>query len=212
MNPMRSLVATLFAGSGWGLPAALVVGLYMLSRTAARSPESPGASGAVATEAGAVATEAGAVATEAGAVATEGEAVATECEAVATEAGAVATEAGAVATEAGAVPSPAEHANGEPVTAEAAEALEEAQPVSAPATVVATRGRAPRPSTSRAAAGKRTQSRAGAVAPPASGSQSQESARIRSWARSKGLHVSGRGRIPQSVVAAYEQAHRTPKA
>jgi len=184
MNPMRSLVARLFAGSGWGLPAALVVGLYMLSRTAARSPESPGASGAVATEAGAVATEAGAVATEAGAVATEGEAV----------------------------PSPAEHANGEPVTAEAAEALEEAQPVSAPATVVATRGRAPRPSTSRAAAGKRTQSRAGAVAPPASGSQSQESARIRSWARSKGLHVSGRGRIPQSVVAAYEQAHRTPKA
>ncbi len=177
MNPMRSLVARLFAGSGWGLPAALVVGLYMLSRTAARSPESPGASGAVATEAGAVA-----------------------------------TEAGAVATEAGAVPSPAEHANGEPVTAEAAEALEEAQPVSAPATVVATRGRAPRPSTSRAAAGKRTQSRAGAVAPPASGSQSQESARIRSWARSKGLHVSGRGRIPQSVVAAYEQAHRTPKA
>src|SRR6266849_7643560 len=191
MNPMRSLVARLFAGSGWGLPAALVVGLYMLSRTAARSPESPGASGAVATEAGAVATEG---------------------EAVATEAGAVATEAGAVATEAGAVPSPAEHANGEPVTAEAAEALEEAQPVSAPATVVATRGRAPRPSTSRAAAGKRTQSRAGAVAPPASGSQSQESARIRSWARSKGLHVSGRGRIPQSVVAAYEQAHRTPKA
>ncbi len=177
MNPMRSLVARLFAGSGWGLPAALVVGLYMLSRTAARSPESPGASGAVATEAGAVA-----------------------------------TEAGAVATEAGAVPSPAEHANGEPVTAEAAEALEEAQPVSAPATVVATRGRVPRPSTSRAAAGKRTQSRAGAVAPPASGSQSQESARIRSWARSKGLHVSGRGRIPQSVVAAYEQAHRTPKA
>ena len=163
MNPMRSLVARLFAGSGWGLPAALVVGLYMLSRTAARSPESPGASGAV-------------------------------------------------ATEAGAVPSPAEHANGEPVTAEAAEALEEAQPVSAPATVVATRGRVPRPSTSRAAAGKRTQSRAGAVAPPASGSQSQESARIRSWARSKGLHVSGRGRIPQSVVAAYEQAHRTPKA
>ncbi len=78
MNPMRSLVARLFAGSGWGLPAALVVGLYMLSRTAARSPESPGASGAVATEAGAVATEAGAVATEAGAVATEGEAVATE--------------------------------------------------------------------------------------------------------------------------------------
>ncbi len=177
MNPMRSLVARLFAGSGWGLPAALVVGLYMLSRTAARSPESPGASGAVATEAGAVA-----------------------------------TEAGAVATEGEAVPSPAEHANGEPVTAEAAEALEEAQPVSAPATVVATRGRAPRPSTSRAAAGKRTQSRAGAVAPPASGSQSQESARIRSWARSKGLHVSGRGRIPQSVVAAYEQAHRTPKA
>jgi|SRR5712692_394535 len=177
MNPMRSLVARLFAGSGWGLPAALVVGLYMLSRTAARSPESPGASGAVATEAGAVA-----------------------------------TEAGAVATEAGAVPSPAEHANGEPVTAEAAEALEEAQPVSAPATVVATRGRAPRPSTSRAAAGKRAQSRAGAVTPPASGSQSQESARIRSWARSKGLHVSGRGRIPQSVVAAYEQAHRTPKA
>ena len=170
MNPMRSLVARLFAGSGWGLPAALVVGLYMLSRTAARSPESPGASGAVA------------------------------------------TEAGAVATEGEAVPSPAEHANGEPVTAEAAEALEEAQPVSAPATVVATRGRAPRPSTSRAAAGKRTQSRAGAVAPPASGSQSQESARIRSWARSKGLHVSGRGRIPQSVVAAYEQAHRTPKA
>src|SRR5713101_5864152 len=138
MNPMRSLVARLFAGSGWGLPAALVVGLYMLSRTAARSPESPGASGAVATEAGAVATEAGAVATEAGAVAAE--------------AGAVATEAGAVATEAGAVPSPAEHANGEPVTAEAAEALEEAQPVSAPATVVATRGRVPRPSTSRAAA------------------------------------------------------------
>src|SRR5712692_10243046 len=191
MNPMRSLVARLFAGSGWGLPAALVVGLYMLSRTAARSPESPGASGAVATEAGAVATEAGAVATEAGAAATEAE---------------------AVATEAGAVPSPAEHANGEPVTAEAAEALEEAQPVSAPATVVATRGRAPRPSTSRAAAGKRAQSRAGAVTPPASGSQSQESARIRSWARSKGLHVSGRGRIPQSVVAAYEQAHRTPKA
>lgn len=41
--------------------------------------------------------------------------------------------------------------------------------------------------------------------PQASGSR-QESARIREWAKSRGLRVSERGRIPASIVAQYEAA------
>ena len=40
------------------------------------------------------------------------------------------------------------------------------------------------------------------VAPPG------RSEAVRAWAREQGMHVSDRGRMPASVIAAYEKAHR----
>ena len=40
------------------------------------------------------------------------------------------------------------------------------------------------------------------VAPPG------QSEAVRAWAREQGMQVSGRGRMPASVIAAYEKAHR----
>ena len=55
------------------------------------------------------------------------------------------------------------------------------------------------------AAGHRLRA-AGASARPQAGAVRQQSAQIREWAKSRGLKVNERGRIPASIVAEYESA------
>ncbi|MCD0482495.1 Lsr2 family protein [Streptacidiphilus sp. ASG 303] len=54
-------------------------------------------------------------------------------------------------------------------------------------------------------------SRAGRARPAAAGprpaSSSQETAKIRSWAKEQGMPVNDRGRVPSNVRKAYEDAH-----
>ncbi|MDX6206301.1 MAG: hypothetical protein QOE76_2546 [Frankiales bacterium] len=55
--------------------------------------------------------------------------------------------------------------------------------------------------------GRRVAARPAAAARPASGSDRQRAGDIRAWAKSQGLAVNERGRIPATIVAEYQAAH-----
>lgn len=56
-------------------------------------------------------------------------------------------------------------------------------------------------------AGRRVSAAAGGSAPRKRASRTPDAARIRAWAAENGHAVSERGRVPASVVAAFEAAH-----
>jgi hypothetical protein len=49
--------------------------------------------------------------------------------------------------------------------------------------------------------------RGAAKAPRAGGPASQDTAKIRAWAKEEGYEVNDRGRVPASIKEAYERAH-----
>ncbi|BEP14341.1 Lsr2 family protein [Acidothermaceae bacterium B102] len=58
-----------------------------------------------------------------------------------------------------------------------------------------------------ARSGRRSSAPARAAARPAATSDRQRAGDIRAWAKSQGLNVNERGRIPATIVAQYEAAH-----
>lgn len=58
-----------------------------------------------------------------------------------------------------------------------------------------------------ARAGRRSSTPSRAAARPAATSDRQRAGDIRAWAKSQGLNVNERGRIPAAIVSQYEAAH-----